>query len=405
MLGFAFLFLSPWLGAQAVQMGWVALVLLRIFCLAGFFYYGEVAGAVSRLRYVGKVLAYGIPFWASSLFFPLRSGQAEQVLFSLKIYLALIAAVFLLSWTTVRWFPALVSCLTLLWFQRDDLQGGLLLPSLLALSPLVWPAGARPKAEQAIIRACLALGGGAWSIGLFFEAATRPLGMRALSQSILLWFFLSFVATALLSAARREQARRADEREVELALPFLFQAQRGRYSQHAFQLVGAWLPLIVSILWGESYWYMGFVPLLAFFALLSVAARGEFSESFLPWWCCGYFVVLWGLVEGGWPTDLACLGVAVVVSLAQSALGASSRTQGSFPWTSSVSLESRLRQELSQAAPAGLIGSVLRTVEPSVDIDQSLASSAPTGFRERLLERFRQAGSEGDEDDDDGVLG
>ena len=396
MLGFAFLFLSPWLGAQAVQMGWVALVLLRIFCLAGFFYYAGVGEAVSRLRYIGKVLAYGLPFWASSLFFPLRTGQAEQVLLSLKLYLALILVVFLLSSTAVRWFPALISLLTLLWFQRDFFSAGLLLPALLASTPIAWSKKKASGKDLSSIRAGLALAGAAWSMTLFFEAAARPFGLRALSQSLLLWFFLSFVATTLLGIVKEEQSRQADEREVELVLPFLFEAHRRRYAERTFQLVGAWLPLIPSVLWGESYWYMGLVPILAFIALFSVAARGGISEEFLPWWCCGYFVVLWGMVEGAWPVDLACLAVAVVVSLVPATFAVSSFVDGVSPWTPSLSLEGRLRRDLVHSAPAGLMDSVLRTVEPSVDIDQGLASAAPTGFRQRLLERLKQAGQEDD---------
>ena len=69
---------------------------------------------------------------------------------------------------------------------------------------------------------------------------------------------------------------------------------------------------------------------------------------------------------------------------------------GVSPWTPSLSLEGRLRRDLVHSAPAGLMDSVLRTVEPSVDIDQGLASAAPTGFRQRLLERLKQAGHEDD---------
>ena len=397
MLGFGFLFLSPWLGDEAVRMGWVALVLMRIFFLAGYFYYGGLKHAGARLRFLGRVVAYGVPFWVSSLFFPLRQGQAEQVFLSLKIYLALLPLVFFLSWFKVRWFPALICLLTLFWFHSEPSVKQLLLPVLLSLSSLLWPVHKRSSVDRSTVRACVGLGGVAWSMCLFFEVATRPYGMRALSQAILLWFFLSAVATTLLSAVKAEQSRRADEREVELGLPFLFYAQRRHYAEKVFQSTGAWLPLIVVTLWGEAYWYMGLVPLLAFVALLSAAARGEFSEAFLPWWCCGYFVILWGMVEGGSPVDFACLGVALVVSLAQFGLGADKKGEGFSFRGPSLALEARLREDLVQAAPAGFLGGVLSTVEPSVDIDGSLASSAPTGFRERLLERFRQAGGDDDE--------
>lgn len=394
-LSFGFLFMSPWLGSDAVAMGWIALALLRIFCLAGTFYFAPMMPLKEQFSYAAKVVLYGVPFWASSLFFPLRPGQSEQVSRSLYIYLALLAVALLASRFRTCWYPGLVALSTLLWYQRAELSSATVLPALIVLTPIFW-RDRRVRSGETVAegRALLGLAGLGWVICLFFEAAGAPFGMRALSQAVLLWLFMAAVASSVLGEVKSDTEQRYDRREAELSLPSLSLALRWQYSRLLKQKWGPWLVMLPAIVWGESHWYFALVPLLALPGLVGYASSGTVSDTFLPWWSCGQFVVLWALVEGAGSLVPVWLFVAFLLTAAQAKLSPQWAFSGLHPQMGRVQLEPALRRELRVSAPEGFAGSITASMEPSVDFDDSLSSSAPTGFRERLLERLRQADTE-----------
>jgi len=401
---FAFLFLSPYLGEEAVRLGWVSLVLWRVMAVSGrLFYDRNLSGsAVSRARLVTTACLYGLPFWTASLFFPLRAGQVEVIGQSLLLFLLSVLLCYALSFLRTHWLPGLASVLTFLWFQQGVPWGLSYAPLLLGVVPFFWPkrdGGGRGFDENAVsVGVFLASAG--WALSLCLGALGQPFGLTPLSRAILLWMLIAGVGAVLLGRARCDQQERSSEREVELSLPALKPALSWMYSQELKRFALPWLAFVPLALWGADLWFLALSTLLAIPGLLGLASRLSTTDSQVQWWYCSQFVLLWGMTESYGASRWAWLLLSALLSwsLCRAEVG-ESLGDSLEPTRGQAELERELTDGLFTPAPKHLLGEILKKPEPSVEIDESLVSVAPSGFRERLLERLKQSGSTEEEGD------
>ena len=401
---FAFLFLTPSLGESELSQGWFCLVLWRVIALSGLFYYAHIEAAPSdtwagrmkaRLALMSRSVLYGIPFWCSSFFFPLRQNQAEVVSQVLVFYFILLLLCFSLSALRTHWYPGLVGLLSVAWFQQGpsgeiQLSWAMLAP----LSVLLWPrVGKTSMLDTGTLRMLCLLGSMGWMFSMYLNRAQEALGVL-LSLALIHWLLLLMMAADLLGMARLERIKRPFEREVELGLPALSAALEWAYSRRFLRHWWPWLLALPVALWTRDSPFMVFLLGLAVPGLIKLAVRGAVGDA-LQWWACWQFVILWGVAESpptygpAWIT-LAFLGS--VYFFSDKNLGLD-RDDIAF-CERQAKVESSLRKDLLSKAPPEMKSSILAQLEPSIEFDQSLASTAPKGFRERLLERLRRDNAE-----------
>ncbi|MFA5505047.1 MAG: hypothetical protein WC314_01755 [Vulcanimicrobiota bacterium] len=384
---FIFLFISPYLGREFLQLGWIALVFWRVAALGGILYFDNS----ERTLLLARSVLYGIPFWASSLAFPLRAGQSFDVGRALLGYLALLPLLWALSKLSTHWYPALLGGLTFAYLYQDSTQIPWIGVGALAVG--VWPLrhGERAVLDGPGLRVVSFAAGAGWAFCLFLAVVGGPAGLKPLALSLLHWLVLVAAATDLLSRARENDRNREIEREGEAGLPGLREALIWRYSRKTYR---RWLPWIVVVVWAPGLVLgvaLGLVLLLALPAMIKLAANGV-KEGGLQRFVCWQFVFLWGLAE----LPGYALGWILLSGLTVIYLGAKTTKfkQYTEPYHQELSrLEGALRH-LRQEAPEGFAAQVSSQLEPSVDLDSSLSSEAPAGFRQRLLERFRRQQAE-----------
>jgi hypothetical protein len=409
-VSFGFLFLSPFLGEEAVRQGWYALALWRVGAVAGLLYSrrGEVTDTLSlKARRILHGCLHSLPFWGSSLFFPLRVGQAEAISRSLLLFLALTFLAFLLSFLKTHWLPGLVVALTYCWFHQDGLLGAEYLPVFLAVLPALWPRRDRVAdpsgqvfpgdAQEGFddqVRVGTVLASAGWALCLYFNSVGKSFGLSALSHAMLLWMMLSGASAVILHQARRDRQVRAFYREAELALPALELGLEWLYFRQLKRLWGPWLLVVPLAFWGSGSGLVMVAALVsALVGLLALARGGRVSEVSLQWWCTGQFVIFWGVAETPASNQLFWVAASALLSLYLFRIQAVTNSGQLALCTGQAELERRLRAELKISAPQHHLKDIINTSEPTVEIEDSLVSAAPTGFRERLLKRLRQTDS------------
>ena len=382
---FLFLFLSPFLNLGVVKLGWEALVLWRIAALGGVLYYG----VSNRLRFLGSSLLYGLPFWTSSLLFPVSKGQEAAIGKALTVYLALVIVLWVASHLRTHWFPGLLGFLTFAYLYQGStnipwLGSGVLLIAL-------WPQGHadRPAIAPNSLRTISFTVGAGWAFCLYLAVAGAPAGLLPLSLCLLHWGVLLGATTDVLSRAQEEDRERPWDREAELGLPSLRSALLWNYSR---KFLRRWAPWVLVAVWGPCLplgLLMGVAVLAALPGMVYLASN-RCGEGGPQWFVCWFFVILWGIAES--PVSFAP-GFLLVAILSSLYLRSGQEKAPSFSLAycaNQARLEGMLRA-LRQPAPAGFSSEVMRVLEPSVDLDSSsLSSQAPQGFRQRLLERLRQ---------------
>lgn len=407
---FVFLFLSPYLPSSMVQQTWHLLVLWRVATLAGLLYYQPASdppedSTSKRLgvalqtgfQLIGKSLLYGIPFWVSSYCFPLRIGQPDVIAKALLLYLLLTGLVLILSLLPSYWFPAFLGVASYLHFHPPPHHGAAGVLMLLPFLLLVLPRQDKTMSAGGAVRLLTVLGTSGWAICLFLDSAGRSIGLAPLSRGMLAWLLLTGAAIIVLGAAQVETQARPWAREIELSLPGLEGGLSWLYAQRLAREWGPWLVLLPLSLWGESWlWALPVALLFALPGLLGLALRGG-KESHVQWWCSLQFLLFWGIAESWGSLALVWLPLAAAASffLYRSApKGDGFSSLCLEPGWGTSGLEGRLSLELKERAPLNLASRILEQSEPSVDFDDSLSSAAPSGFRQRLLERLRQGDSE-----------
>ena len=384
-VSFLFLFLSPFLNVGVVRLGWTALVLWRVAALGGVLYYG----VPDRLRFLGSSLLYGLPFWVSSVLFPVTRGQEEAIGQVLVGYLILLCALWGLSFLKTHWYPGLLGFLSFAFLYQD--AGSV--PWLGAGAGLVafWPQGHadRPYIARNSLRAVAFAAGAGWAFCLYLAVVGRALGLMPLALGLLHWGILLAATTDVLSRAQEEDRERPWAQEAELALPSLRAALSWNYSR---KLLRRWLPWMIVAVWAP-FVSLGLVMGLAVLAALPgmvYLAANRCSEGGPQWFVCWHFMILWAMAESPAQFVPGILLVAVLTSLFLRVGKEKSPKYHLSYCPNQAGIEEMLRT-LRQPAPVGFSGEVMRVLEPSVDLDSSsLSAQAPQGFRQRLLERLRQ---------------
>ena len=384
-LSFLFLFLSPFLNAEVVRLGWVALVLWRVAARGGGLYYG----VSDRLRFLGSSVLYGLPFWVSSLLFPVTKGQEAAIGQALGGYLVLLLSLWGLSFLKTHWYPGLLGLLTFAFLFQDSnsvpwLGVGVVLVTF-------WPQGHadRPVIAGNSLRVVAFSAGAGWAFCLYLAVVGEALGLMPLSLGLLHWGILLAATTDVLSRAQEEDRRRPWAQEAELGLPSLRSALSWNYSR---KLLRRWLPWVVVAIWAPCSplgLIMGLAVLAALPGMVFLAAN-RCAEGGPQWFVCWHFVILWVMAESSTEFAPGMLLVAVLTSLFLRA-GKERSTKFSLSYCANQAGVEEMLKTLRQPAPAGFSSEVVRVLEPSVDLDSSsLSSQAPQGFRQRLLERLRQ---------------
>lgn len=386
-VSFLFLFLSPWLSELSVSQGWYGLALWRSFAVGLLLAYGGLGGR-ARLALLGRGLLYSLPLWLSSLSFTLRSDQTSIMTAVLLSYLVLQAVLALISFLGTDWmggFVCLVSLLYLQHFKPGPWPLFLLVGTLL----LFWPRRFVSRVESLRLPSLVAPA--LWCVALWLKVEVGEPALPALANALLFWLVLSVAGGIVLTRSRADDWTRSLEKEVELGLPDLSRALAWLYSRELLYGSGCWFLVLILTTRGSQDLALLGVTLAALPGLVGLAARGA-REGSLAWWCCWQFVLLWLAAQAS-PLEGVVL---ILLSGLWSGYYWSTRVEREGPdiveasRPASAQLERRLAQALAVQCPPGFAKELLAQVEPSVDIDNSLTSSAPTGFRERLLARLRK---------------
>lgn len=394
---FALLFLSVFLDGYTMSVLWKGMALWRTVSLGSMLQEG--ASLKKRGAMWLRSLSYGLPFWSSSLLFPLKAHQSVSVAEALALYLVLSASTVLVSGFKTYWFPGLVALLTAGfwgWFQQD----WVLLAVGVALGAALFFVSVKRDLEFAMdtpASRMVAAGLSASWVAMLVWAVLLP-SMRELAQSLLVWLVLSAVSAQAMLSTRQEVGERKERREVELSLPGLPDALRYCYASRLRRSTLPWSVLLLVCVWGGQTAWLAVLVLVSLFGLQQMLVKEFVGPLNWQWWSCGLFVLFWGAAESEGVSKYGWLAVGFFLALAVMA-------QRSLPLVPAEalagpglsSLEQMLRS-LKVQAPEGLAREILSQSEPSVDIDDSLHSSAPEGFRQRLLERLKRAEAEEGQD-------
>lgn len=394
---FALLLLSVFFDGYTMSVIWKGVALWRVVALSSLLQDG--ANFKRRAGVWFGALAYGLPFWSSSLLFPLKAGQSAAVGHALLLYLVLSAISVLVSGLKTHWFPGLVALLTCgFWggFHKD----WTLLAAAGGLSAVLFFLPLKTVSQATLDAPVVRLAGtglsACWAAILVW-AVLLP-AMRELAQSLLIWLILSAVSALVMLSIRQEAGERTGQREVELSLPGLTSALRYRYFARLKGFFLPWSALILAAVWGaQTAWLAGLV-LVSLFGLQHMLAREFVGPLHWQWWSCGLFVLFWGAAESTGVSRFGWLAVALLLALAVAAQESLALLPAEGLAGPGLSKLEQMLRELKVQAPEGLAREVLAQSEPSVDIDDSLHSSAPEGFRQRLLERLKRSEAEDAQD-------
>lgn len=331
---------------------------------------------------------YQVPFWTAALVFPLHSGQLQEAAWSLTFQLLGIVLLVLgrrSSWLTLESVAYLG-----LWLAWYRLEGGPWWPLVLAgfLLTLRAPVRVRRACGNWTPQAALALGAAWWV--LVFLPALWPLSV---GSPVVYWIALWAWAVWLESQAREV----AENWEVERGAPRIVDARIWRWRKEGGHAALGWLALAWLAQPGSSQGVASGLTLLAAVRLLRGRAVGRrFRCHPVGWLAAEMTLIAWGLQAPplfGLGLVAFSAGLTTVLSLLVTQGDApAERVEGDI----GVDWEASLRDGLRHPAPPHLIGTVLGE-SASVELEETLVAAAPTGFRQRLLERLRQDDSDAED--------
>jgi hypothetical protein len=388
------LFISPLFPLTDPSKLWLAVAILRVVVLGVVLLPSRGTGGGPERgesvrkssHFLAQGVLYQIPFWASALLFPLQSGQAELALGALLVQCAMLGVLAPLA----RWGGALgaetvVYLLTMGWVLGWRQPGPWLALAVVGFfltcrgpwSQKSWGWHLTPWQGLAV--------GLTWLVAF----ALPPLSVSPASHVgplILFWVLLIYLGT-VMATLQRESAVNI---EVECSLPNLGGAQVWLLGRRSVVTALGWFALVGLVVQRPQEALACLVLLTAWWRALELSARGWFTSDRVVWWAALEITVIWVALR----TSLEGGGVILVFLLVLSAWVHGRRRPLCVLATAVVpahlaALERNLAS-LHQAAPKSFAARVMREAG-SIELDKDLAASAPAGFRERLLERLRQA--------------
>lgn len=387
---FLLLFLSPLFSEATMVVLWYGMVYWRVGASALWWDSAEPEPLTmaSRWKELGRALAYGVPFWTSALLFPLSNAQTVLMTRAFGLYLVLILSARVFTSFPRPGSPFFLAILTGLALSGFGAERSLVVASGLLSAAGFYGRDGRSHGAGSLAlsyrRLASVLVSGGWALCLVWVLTAAGTSQAGLSRLMLLWVFVVSISAHSVLRARGVAASR-EAREVEYSLPSLEEGLRWRYSREMISEWKFWLGFLLAVSWKEPWW-LG-LTLVSAFGLHIILSKEYLSSLHWQWWSCGQFVIYWGAAETQGVTRYCWLLLNALLALA---IALNSQRQSSTPLeTVPVSLEQRLHLALRVKAPEHLRREVLAQIEPSVDIDTSLQSSAPSGFRERLLQRLK----------------
>lgn len=384
-------------------LGWLAIGTLRVVALAGNCLptRGVSRGRLSEtgdvLRFLGQGMLYQIPFWVSALLFPLQVEQARYALMALLLQSLAFA---LLPWMG-RFLPwlgteAIVFLLALAWLDSWQAALGSTLPALLAFPFVCRKVGHRSgwgwqmTKEQSLALALVVL-----CVFVLPRLGAPP--SEFFASTILLWVMLLYLGSS--TDVLRGEAFGGDE--AELGLPSLAGARLWSLSRRSFSVGVGWMLLPSTLMQAPQEWLAYLVLWSAWWRALKLAVLGLLSSPSLTWWVAFEATLVWAVLRST-PAQALCLSVGSWLCCAALHLWhrESASTTDCSETGSLASLEEILRRGLLRSVPDDFKARLLQESAPG-ELDKSLTSTAPVGFRQRLLERLRKSDGEQDENQQD----
>jgi hypothetical protein len=394
-MAFLLLFCSPFLAAWDPSLTWSAVAVLR----------GVVFGAAilpaaraapaflesgATARFLLQGCLYQIPFWVCALFFPLQAGQGAGAVQALLLQSCLLGLLpFLASSQRLLGAESYIFLLSLSWMLLTRPRGEWLILAVLAF-PLTLRVGGARRTRWAALSPPRAL-----ALGFFWLAALGLPRLAAqaageLPACLLLWSLLLMLVCLMQSL----QEEAGEMGEVAESLPALRAGQAWRRARDSAPALLGWVALLGLQLPTAAHALGALILLTCWCRGVELSARNWFTAERQAWWVALEATLLWLSLR----LDLKFSGLllllcglyALGVRLARREVRPVPLTVAGRAWGD---LERTLSGGLMLAAPAGLAARILRESD-SVELDATLTASAPVGFRERLLQRLRQAEDE-----------
>ncbi len=397
-LAFLCLFLSLILSPAGASGVWSLIASLRILVLglALESRQSSLPGRATRdwwydgLRFLGEAILYQIPFWVSALFFPFGSQQTHFALHGLLLQTCGLIALALLVWSARLGAEAIVYGVSWMWvgpWWPGSWPLGLALAGFLVAWLLPrW----RPRWVRRLTNGQVIVVGFAW-LAVFGFAPVLSVNLGGILELVLYWILLLWIG----AVAKSFQEEATPNLEVEGSTPGL---SAGRFwfggRQVLFATVG-WCALLMLVL--KEPRQFGVVICLGFGGLraLELAARGWFTSERWVWWAAAELSLLWAVDRSEFTYYPGWLLFSLVGWL-WTWVRRGSRNSIIEEADAFGELEDRLRNGLWFKAPEGFAQRLASEGESDLEFEQDLTAVAPTGFRDRLLERLRQ----GEKDED-----
>ncbi len=385
----------------------VTVVVARALWLFGAWPEGEASDSVGTrsrrvVSFILVSLAYQLPFWISLATLPIRGIDQNLLLqgFLGQVLILSSAAVIsvLLPWVNMLVFGGFLAqgvtvCILTSW----PLERGLFL--LIGAVFLLW------RFEDGSSRSLLGrketwcLGGlaaGCWATFLGLLQSDNFSGEDLVGRVLLPWLLLNFLGSQLFSWSRGGDIE-LENGVDQVSVPGHRWALR---SLCARRLAGSIFSSLLFLAWMP--WNLSALPTFVLFYLawdraLAISVSRVASPEVVAWWSFLelLFLVAALLVADQWLALV--IGVSALSSLICGAWGR--RRPGSVDsWAGAAWMgPSDLGDLLKVGAPVSLKERVSREIVIAPQLDTDLTTTAPTGFRDRLLGRLRQQDLDEDE--------
>lgn len=395
-LSFLCLFLSPLVSAVASAKIWFAVAALRVLVLAVRVLPSRTSSAPPDRKALAEFWKQGwlyqLPFWGASLLFPLSEGQAKAAFSALALQLVLTGLLWLiarrnsrLSGESAVYLSYLAS--SYLWSPSGWWMG------VAAVGFVFTLRGSRREVRRPLTSLqCLAIGT-MWLVGGVLPTVSAHPVVHP--QLLLGWQFLAIFTILLLEQQKRSHANA----EGENSTPMRVKANVWFLNRQVARRSLGWAAATCLVVQApERDAALLALLFLACGKAVFLAARQWLEANRALWWIASELTLVWALVN--WSDyqsqitliALSGLSLAVVANwpLAQNCQVAVLGSEGR------ASLEMQLRESLRESAPKTLIGRVLEEFEGSEIEEDDLSATAPSGFRQRLLDRLRNSSEESD---------
>ena len=395
-LSFLCLFLSPLLAPIFSLKIWLAVAVLRVLVLAVRVLPGRTSDASPDRETLSELWKrgwpYQLPFWFASLLFPLGEGQTQAALSALALQLALTVLLWLVAQRNSFLSGESAAYLSYLAWSCLSSPPGWWLGVALAGFALTLRITRREQRRHMSTQQSLAIGT-VWLLGWVLPAVSLHPVVHP--QLILGWQLIAIFTILLLEHQKQALANA----EIETATPMRTSATVWLLQQQVIRRYLGWAALTCLILQTPKRdVFLIALLMLACSKAVFLSARQWLEVNRALWWIASELTLLWALLNLPETQHQAMLVALSVASLALVANWPLTRIHEEAIPTSEVrgSLEVRLREELRELAPKTLMGRILDEFEGS-EIEDDLSAAAPTGFRQRLLDRLRKSSDDSEE--------